>query len=80
MLSDSAILKKIVRQPKRIAGFKQLVRELGLHGEERRELSERLQKLVNSGQLRQVDSDRFWQEHLGGQTQHASRRLRLCHS
>jgi len=59
MLSDSAILKKIERQPKRHAGFKQLVRELGLHGEERRELSERLQKLVSSGQLRQVDSDRY---------------------
>ena len=59
MVSDSAILKKIERQPKRHAGFKQLVRELGLHGEERRELSERLQKLVNSGQLRQVDSDRY---------------------
>ena len=35
MLSDSAILKHIARQPKRSAGFKQLVRELGLHGEAR---------------------------------------------
>jgi ribonuclease R len=59
MLSDSTILKKIERQPKRSAGFKQLVREFGLHGEERRELSERLQKLVKSGQLQQVDSDRY---------------------
>jgi ribonuclease R len=59
MLSDSTILKKIERQPKRSAGFKQLVREFGLHGEERRELSERLQKLVNSGQLQQVDGDRY---------------------
>src|SRR6266576_3624733 len=42
MLSDSSILKKIERQPKRAAGFKQLVRELGLHGEQRRELDERL--------------------------------------
>jgi len=32
MLSDSTILKHIARQPKRSAGFKQLVRELGLHG------------------------------------------------
>jgi ribonuclease R len=59
MLSDSAILKKISQQPKRMAGFKQLVRELGLHGEARRELSERLQKLAHSGQLVQVASDRY---------------------
>jgi ribonuclease R len=58
-LSDSAILKKIERQPKGTAGFKQLVRELGLHGNARHELSERLQRLVSSGQLIQVDSDRY---------------------
>ena len=38
MLSDSTILKHIARQPKRSAGFKQLVRELGLHGNARGEL------------------------------------------
>jgi ribonuclease R len=59
MLSDSQILKHIARQPKRAAGFKQLVRELGLHGEERGELNEKLQKLVSSGQLMQADSDRY---------------------
>src|ERR1700675_1106894 len=59
MLSDSAILKKIERQPKRAAGFKQLVRELGLHGEQRRELDERLGRLVSGGQLLKVDSDRY---------------------
>ncbi len=59
MLSDAAILKKIERQPKRTAGFKQMVRELGVRGDARRELSERLQHLVASGQLRQVDSDRY---------------------
>jgi len=58
-LSDSAILKKIDRQPRHSAGFKQLVRELGVHGEDRRELSERLRKLVSSGQLLQLDSDRY---------------------
>ena len=57
--SDSAILKKIERQPKSTAGFKQLVRELGLHGAARQELSERLQRLINSGQLVQIDSDRY---------------------
>jgi ribonuclease R len=51
MPSDSDILKHIARQAKRAAGFKQLVRELGLHGDERRELDERLRKLVASGAL-----------------------------
>jgi ribonuclease R len=59
MLSDSAILKKISQQPKHAAGYKQLVRELGLHGDERRELSDHLRKLVSSGQLIQADSDRY---------------------
>src|SRR6266852_5675933 len=59
MLSDSAILKKIQRQPRQTAGYKQLVRELGLHGDERRELHERLQKLIAAGQLLPVESDRY---------------------
>ena len=59
MLSDSIILKHIARQPKRTAGFKQLLRELGLHGDERRELNDRLQKLVVVGALIAVDSDRY---------------------
>src|SRR3954464_1055753 len=59
MLSDSAILKHIARQSKRQAGYKQLVRELGLHGEERRELNDHLLKLVKSGALIPVDSDRY---------------------
>jgi len=59
MLSDSSILKKIQRQPKQAAGYKQLVRELGLHGDERRELNDRLKKLVASGQLVASDSDRY---------------------
>src|ERR1700732_2253006 len=60
MLSDSSILKKIEHQPKRSAGFKQLVRELGIHGSDARaELTDRLERLVSSGQLHQVDSDRY---------------------
>ncbi len=59
MLADSAILKHIARQPKRAAGFKQLVREFGLHGDARRELDSQLQKLVASGQLLRTDSDRY---------------------
>ena len=59
MLSDSTILKHIARQPKRSAGFKQLVREFGLHGDARAELDARLQKLVAAGELVQVNSDLY---------------------
>ncbi len=59
MLSDSTILKHIARQPKRAAGFKQLVRELGLHGDTRGELDSHLQKLVAAGELVQINSDRY---------------------
>jgi ribonuclease R len=59
MVSDSTILKHIARQPKRAAGFKQLVRELGLHGEARGELDAQLRKLVASGALIQDDADRY---------------------
>jgi len=59
MLSDSTILKHIARQPKRSAGFKQLVRELGLHGDARGDLDAHLQKLVAAGELIQLNSDRY---------------------
>src|SRR5579862_1362449 len=59
MLSDAAILQHIARQSKRQAGYKQLVRELGLHGDERRALNDHLQKLVKRGALIPVDSDRY---------------------
>jgi ribonuclease R len=59
MLSDSIILKKLERLPKRTAGYKQLVREMGLHGDARRDLSDRLERLVAGGQLIQVDSGHY---------------------
>src|SRR5882762_4094387 len=59
MLSDSAILTHIARQPKRAAGFKQLAHELGVRGDERRELDDRLRKLVAGGALLQGVSDRY---------------------
>ncbi|HZQ18705.1 MAG TPA: RNB domain-containing ribonuclease [Terriglobales bacterium] len=59
MLSDPIILKKIQRQPKQTAGYKQLVRELGLHGDARKELTGRLQKMIARGELVAVDSDRY---------------------
>ena len=59
MISDRAILEKIGRQPKRTAGLKQLIRELGVHGEERRNLSQRLDGLVERGELVEVPGDRY---------------------
>ncbi len=58
-VTGDAILKKIEGQPKRSAGFKQLVREFGLHGDSRFQLSELLQRMVSSGELIKVDSDRY---------------------
>ncbi len=59
MISDAAILDKITRQPKQAAGFKQLVRELGVRGQDRREFEEQLQKLIARGELMKVDGDRY---------------------
>ncbi|HZU42719.1 MAG TPA: RNB domain-containing ribonuclease [Terriglobales bacterium] len=59
MVHESAILKKIERQPRHIANFKQLVRELGIRGDERRRFAELLDKMVARGELMQVDGDRY---------------------
>ena len=58
-LSDSTILRKIERQPKRSASYKQLVRELGLHGDQRKQLSSLLDALVRQGALQEVQSGRY---------------------
>jgi ribonuclease R len=60
MPNDREILARIARQPSQSAGFKQLVRELGLRGgEDRRHLEERLARLVERGELVSIDRDRF---------------------
>ena len=59
MLNDQAILKQIERQPHRSAGYKQLVREMALRGNERRQLAERLEALVKAGKLVETGRDRF---------------------
>jgi ribonuclease R len=60
MISEAAILKKIAQQPKRAAGFKQLVRELGIGGgDQRRELADRLKNLIKRGELRALPGDKF---------------------
>ena len=58
-LSDSAVLRKIERQPKRSASYKQLVRELGLHGDQRQQLSGLLDQLVSKGTLLEVEAGRY---------------------
>jgi ribonuclease R len=58
-LSDSAILRKIERQPRHTAGYKQLVRELGVRGNDRRELADRLRQLVARGELVEANGDRY---------------------
>jgi len=59
MLSDSSILRHIARQPKKTAGYKQLLRELGIRGEGRRELNDRLLGLVKKGELLKAGPDRY---------------------
>ena len=67
-------------------GFKQLVRELGVRGEERRELQDLLQKLVTRGELVKapgcyaIPAKPKKGKHRRRPAHHASRRLRLCHS
>jgi ribonuclease R len=59
VLSDSAILRKIRQQPRQTAGYKQLVRELGLHGDDRNQLSAKLERMVSAGDLIAIDSSRY---------------------
>ena len=59
MVSDRQILEKIAIQPKKSAAYKQLLREFGLRGEERRTLAERLERLVSRGELVQMPGDRY---------------------
>jgi ribonuclease R len=59
MISDSAILRKIGQQPKQSAGLKQLVRELGVRGEDRRAFAAQLDQLVRRGELVPHDGDRY---------------------
>jgi ribonuclease R len=59
MLTDQAILRHIERQPHHSAGYKQLVREMNLRGDDRRLLAERLEALVKSARLIETGRDRY---------------------
>ncbi len=59
MVDDARVVKHIARQPRQTAAFKQLVRELGVRGDERRSFEDRLELLVARGELVRVDRDRY---------------------
>ncbi len=59
MLSDQSILRHIERQPHHSAGYKQLIRELNLRGEDRRQFPGRIAALVKSGRLIETGRDRY---------------------
>ena len=59
MLTDKSILRHIEQQPHQSAGYKQLVREMALRGQDRQQLGERLRALVKSGQLIETGRDRY---------------------
>ncbi len=57
-MTDSDLLERLERSPGQRAGYKQLVRELGLGGgRERRLLLEQLDRLTASGRLVKVDRE-----------------------
>jgi ribonuclease R len=59
-MMDRDLLRHIERLPGGRAGYKQLIRELGLGGgQERRELREQLGRLTGSRRLIQVDGDHW---------------------
>ncbi len=59
-MTDRELLRHIERLPGARAGYKQLVRELGLGGgQERRRLREQLGRLTGSRQLAQVDGEHW---------------------
>ncbi|HZD31193.1 MAG TPA: VacB/RNase II family 3'-5' exoribonuclease [Candidatus Angelobacter sp.] len=59
MITDQAIVRHLERLPHRSAGFKQLVREMSVRGNDRRVLAERLEALVKTGRLIETGRDRF---------------------
>jgi ribonuclease R len=63
VLSDAEILRKIEKQPKQAAGYKQLIREMRVRGDDRRELKSRLQELVKRGKLIETE-DRYAVPHV----------------
>jgi ribonuclease R len=59
MVNEAQLLRHLERQPHRSAGYKQLIRELSLRGEERRHLEDMLDELVRRGKLVMTSRDHY---------------------
>ncbi|HEU5401545.1 MAG TPA: VacB/RNase II family 3'-5' exoribonuclease [Terriglobales bacterium] len=59
MLAESRVLKQIEKSPRQSAGYKQLIREMSLRGNERRDLQQMLDSLVRRGKLLETGRDRY---------------------
>ncbi len=57
--SDSSLLEHIAKLPHSRATYKQLVRELGLHGEERESLEQALDRLADKGAIIELRSGHY---------------------
>jgi ribonuclease R len=59
MLTEQQILQYVSRQPKHMAGFKQLIHDLGLKGRDRRELQQLLRDLTRRRKLIAIGKERW---------------------
>src|SRR6476660_7517870 len=59
MLTEQQILHYVSRQPKHMAGFKQLIHDLGLKGRDRRELQQLLRDLTRRRKLIAIGKERW---------------------
>jgi len=59
MLTEQQILHYVTRQPRHIAGFKQLIHDLGLKGRDRRHLQQLLRDLTHRRKLIAIGKERW---------------------
>jgi ribonuclease R len=59
MLSEQQVLHYISRQPKHMAGFKQLIHDLALKGRDRRELQQLLREMTRRRKLIAIGKERW---------------------
>src|SRR5579871_5226288 len=59
MLTEQQILHYVSKQPKHMAGFKQLIHDLGLKGRDRRELQQLLRELTRRRKLIAIGKERW---------------------
>jgi ribonuclease R len=59
MLSEQQVLHYVAKQPKHMAGFKQLIHDLGLKGRDRRELQQLLREMTRRRKLIAIGKERW---------------------